>query len=190
MVPAKHNYSAGRAIEKENVMRRTKKSKVIKECEMQDGFIDTMLEFAATVKALQSWFHGAHHTTKGTAFIGDHGLYNQIYEKLAGEFDVIIEKAIGIGEDESVACPVKLTAMSLELLQQYPSPVGLSSLAMVVCAKQLLKSYLGYLEHVSDELKAAGNLTLGLDDFIAAAANGYETFVYLLGQREKATLDA
>lgn len=172
-------------------MRRTKKSKIIKECEMQDSFRNVMLDLAATVKALQTWFHGAHHTAKGTAFIGDHvNLYGEIYSKLGGELDVIIEKAIGISEDESVACPIGLTAKTLELLQQYPSPVSLSPLALVSCAKQLVKGYLGYLEHVADELDASGNLTLGLDDFIAASANGYETFVYLLGQREKAALDA
>ena len=160
-------------------------------CDSNDNFQQIMVELAATARALQLWFHGAHHVTKGTAFIGAHvNLYGAIYEKLADEFDAIIEKAIGIGEDESVACPVMLTGRSLELLQQYPSPVGLNSLALVSCARALLRGYLGFLRHVSEELGEADELTLGLDDFLAASANGHETFVYLLGQREKAELDA
>lgn len=173
-------------------MRERSVGNNLKECggEMQI-FGPTMVELASTVRALQLWFHGAHHVTKGTAFIGDHvNLYGAIYEKLADEFDAIIEKAIGIGEDESAACPVMLTGRSLTLLQQYPSPVGLNSLALVSCAKMLMKGYLGFLQHVSEELAGAGELTLGLDDFLAASANGHETFVYLLGQREKAELDA
>jgi DNA-binding ferritin-like protein len=165
---------------------------MIKEgCGIASNFQEVMIELAATARALQLWFHGAHHTTKGTAFIGDHvNLYGAIYEKLDGELDIIIEKAIGIGEDESVACPVMLTARSLELLQQYPSPVGLTSLALVTCAKTLVRGYLGFLQHVSEELASSGELTLGLDDFLAASANGHETIVYLLGQREKVQLDA
>jgi DNA-binding ferritin-like protein len=158
---------------------------------VNNNFIKIMSELACTVRALQLWFHGAHHVSKGTAFIGDHvNLYGAIYEKLGDELDTIVEKAIGIGEDESVACPTILTSKALELLLQYPSPAGLKSLALVSCAKTLMKGYLRFLEHVSEELEASSELTLGLDDFLAASANGHETFVYLLGQREKVELDA
>ncbi len=38
-------------------------------------------------------------------------------------------------------------------------------------------------------LKSQKLLTLGLDDFIMAQANEFETFVYLLNQRVKVELD-
>jgi len=34
-------------------------------------------------------------------------------------------------------------------------------------------------------LESAGALSLGLNDFLAAAANQYETYIYLLQQRAK-----
>lgn len=155
-----------------------------------ENFKELMVEFAATARALQLWFHGAHHSAKGVSFIGDHvNIYGEIYNKLNSDIDVIIEKAIGISEDDTISCPRKLTRMASEILEAYPSPVELSSLSLISSSKTLLKGYLSYLQYVSDELESKGELSLGLDDFISAAANGYETFVYLLGQREKAELN-
>ena len=51
-----------------------------------------------------------------------------------------------------------------------------------------MKAYVEFLEHIRDELKESGILTMGLEDFIASAANAYEDFVYLLQQREKSEL--
>jgi hypothetical protein len=154
------------------------------------NFKQIMVEFAATTRGLQLWFHGAHHSAKGTAFIGDHvNLYGELYDKLGSDVDVIMEKAIGISGDDSVSCPRNLTAGACEILEKYPSPVGLNSLALVSCSKTLVKGYLGYLQYVSDELASTNELSLGLDDFISASANGYETFVYLLGQREKVEMN-
>jgi DNA-binding ferritin-like protein len=154
------------------------------------NFKQTMVEFAATARGLQLWFHGAHHSSKGTAFIGDHvNLYGELYNKLGGDVDTIMEKAIGISGDDSISCPRILNAGACEILEKYPSPVSLNSLALVSCAKTLVKGYLGYLQYVSDELASTDELSLGLDDFISASANGYETFVYLLGQREKVEMN-
>jgi len=40
-------------------------------------------------------------------------------------------------------------------------------------------------EEAVELLESAGALSLGLNDFLAAAANQYETYIYLLQQRAK-----
>lgn len=148
-----------------------------------------MAEYIATTRALHLWFHGAHNVTRGTGFAGDHELiYGKIYQRVQDDIDGLIEKAVGLLEDEELACPTAITSRAAEILSDYPSPSRMTSLAIAAAGKSLVKAYLKFLSHISDELKASGVMTLGLEDFISSAANEYETFVYLLQQREKSEL--
>jgi DNA-binding ferritin-like protein len=149
-------------------------------------FGETMANFIGTVKALQMWFQGAHHVTKGSGFAGDHSLlYSEIYDKFDDEVDVIAEKALGIGNDENAVCPRGVASRASEILQNLPSPVGQTSLGLAACGLSIMKAHLRYLDWLYDALDEAGDMTLGLDDFIMASANGHEKFVYLLQQRVK-----
>lgn len=149
----------------------------------------TMAEYIATTRALHLWFHGAHNVTRGAGFSGDHALlYGTIYVRVQDDIDGLIEKAVGVFNDESLACPISITGRAGEILGEYPSPTSLSALAIAAAGKTLMKAYVEFLEHIRDELKESGILTMGLEDFIASAANAYEDFVYLLQQREKSEL--
>jgi hypothetical protein len=148
-----------------------------------------MAEYIATTRALHLWFHGAHNVTRGSGFAGDHMLlYGTIYVRVQDDIDGLIEKAVGLLEDESLGCPKSITTRAAEILQGYPSPAELSALAIAAAGKSLMKAYIEFLVHVRKELKDYGVLTMGLEDFIASAANAYEDFVYLLQQREKSEL--
>jgi hypothetical protein len=150
------------------------------------GFGEIMANYLCTVKALKMWFQGAHHVTKGTGFAGDHiHLYGEIYETFDDELDVIAEKTIGIGNAEDAVCPRGIASGASEILQQLPSPVGQTSLGLAACGLSIMKAHLRYLDWLYGALKEAGDMTLGLDDFIMASANGHEKFVYLLQQRVK-----
>jgi hypothetical protein len=156
----------------------------VKMCSAEFG--EVMARYLCTVKALKMWFQGAHHVTKGTSFAGDHvHLYGEIYERFEDELDVIAEKAIGIGAAEDVICPRGIASGASEILQQLPSPVGQTSLGLAACGLSIAKAHLKYLDWLYGALKESGDMTLGLDDFIMASANGHEKFVYLLQQRVK-----
>ena len=99
-----------------------------------------------------------------------------------------IEKAISILEDERIACPIRLTRYASEVLEEYPSPSEHTALGIAASGKMLLKGYLEYLEFLCAALKEVGAMTLGLEDHIAGTANAYETFLYMLQQREKSEL--
>ena len=148
-----------------------------------------MAEYIATTRALHLWFHGAHNVTKGAGFAGDHvELYGRMYLQIQSDIDGLIEKAVGLLEDEELACPTAITPRAAEILKDYPSPASMTALAIVASGKSLVKAYLSFLDHIYSELEELGVLTLGLQDFISSAANAYEEFVYLLQQREKSEL--
>lgn len=167
-------------------------SKKIKEhcgCENKEEALPLFKDYIGTTRALQLWFHGAHHVTRGAGFVGDHiHLYGELYTKLEEDIDIIIEKSISILEDEMIACPASITSDAAEILQQYPSPSGHTALGIAASGKLLLGGYLEYLEFLRDSLKEVGALTLGLEDHIASTANSYESFLYMLQQREKSEL--
>ena len=159
-------------------------------CPIKDKLRPIMKEYIATTRALHLWFHGAHHVTRGTGFIGDHvGLYGEIYEKVQEDIDAVIEKSISILEDESIACPASITSMASEILSEYPSPSQHTSLAISAHGKTLMSAYIDFLEDIYKKLKSIDAMTLGLEDLIAGTCNQYENYVYMLQQREKSDLE-
>lgn len=138
------------------------------------------------LRAAHLWFHSAHHLAKGPGFVGDHvELYGEIYARLSDDFDTATEKAVSLTGDESVACPQSVTAMAAEKLMDLPSPVGMGAEQIVSAALEMMLSLNEKITDVYDVLEDAGSLSLGLNDFLAATANQYETYIYMLQQRSK-----
>ena len=80
-----------------------------------------MLEYIATTRALHLWFHGAHNVTRGAGFAGDHvHIYGEIYTNVQDDIDGLIEKAVGLFEDEMLACPSAITTRAAEIIKDYP----------------------------------------------------------------------
>jgi len=147
--------------------------------------------YIGTFRALQLWFHGAHNVTRGTGFAGDHVLlYGEIYQAFQTDIDAIIEKAIGLTEDESMACPIGITSNALAIMEGYASPWQLDSLSIAAMGERMLSDYLTFSTDMFNALEQANELSLGLNDFIMAHSNKYETYVYLLRQRIKSDLDS
>ena len=160
-------------------------------CPIKAKLRPILLEYIGTTRALHLWFHGAHHVTRGTGFLGDHiHLYGEIYKKIQDDIDDVIEKSISILEDESVACPAKITEIACEILDEFPSPSQHTALAIAAHAKTLLASYLQMLDAMFKEIQKSDALTLGLEDHISSTCNEYERFLYLLQQREKSELES
>ena len=112
-------------------------------------------------------------------------MFDRIYTEYQADFDGIVEKVIGITNDEDAACPNRILEGASELLQAYRTPCNCDALTIATTALELTKDYINYLEQMFDALEEDGNLSLGLNDMIAAHANRYETHIYLLQQRIK-----
>jgi hypothetical protein len=150
------------------------------------GLGDDLHEWLGRVRACMTWFHGAHHVVSGETFAGDHAsLYQRIYTEIEDAFDSDVEKAMGVLNDESVACPIKLTDTVLGTLKSYPSPSTLDSEGIAHTGLLIVRDHVSYLEELFDKLESADTLTLGLNDHLAAQANTFESYVYLLQQRTR-----
>lgn len=150
------------------------------------SFEEHMVSLLGCLRSAGVWFHAAHNLTKGTGFAGDHvNIYGVIYQALVEDYDGAAEKAIGISGDESVACPHKVMAVALEKMDKYASPSGASAAAIASTALQIVRDLNDHVESLFASLEADGELPLGLNDFLAAAANDYTKYIYLLQQRVK-----
>jgi len=135
------------------------------------------------LRAMQAWFHGAHHVTGGEGFAGDHtDLYTRIYEAILEDYDAAAEKAVGLS-DESLACPIKVMNQANKIIAKFKSPCNLNATEIAKHGYNIIMKYLKFLDYLYKNLEESEELTLGLDDFIMAMANDYETFAYLLKQR-------
>jgi len=138
----------------------------------------------AYLRAIHLWFHGAHHTTRGADFAGDHAyLYTRIYTEVQDEVDGAIEKAIGVTGEQRMACPKCLTEHAVEILGKYANPPELEPRDIAKEGLHMIEDYISMIEHTFKVLESKGMLTLGMDDQLAASANTHETYVYLLKQR-------
>lgn len=142
-------------------------------------------------KAYVEWFHSAHLLSKGAGFAGDHvNLYGKIYQEAFEQYDGIIERAIGLTNNEDCACPSRIAMAVLGILQKYPSPANMPSLNIVTTALQLNKEYCRFLNDLVVDCKSSGQITIGTEDLIAGTCNVVEGYTYLLQQRVKESIGA
>lgn len=151
-----------------------------------DETAEAMMQWSSFTRAINLWFHSAHILSKGASFSGDHELlYHEIYTTAQDDVDAVLEKSVGLTQDEATACPMPITRRALEVMEQYPSPSDASCLSIACAGLTMLKNYVAGLENLYKMLDSEGLLTLGLDDLIMDHANRYEGFVYKLQQRVK-----
>jgi len=146
---------------------------------------DYLTAYIGYLRGAYHWFHSAHHVTRGVGFPGDHDLFSDIYTSYLGLIDGMIEKAVGLSNMESCAAVMPTLAIACQVVERYPCPTGLTSLGIASTALQVEKDFIGVTEELFKALEKADQLSLGLNDFLAAAANSHETFVYKLQQRVK-----
>ena len=146
--------------------------------------------YIAYLRASYIWFHSAHHTTRGVSYSGDHfNLYPKIYEFFSVQVDGVIEKGIAqVGMD--LACPKEQLAAAAQIVCCYPSPATVSPTAIAATGLCMVKDVIDFLEEQFKCLEDCGQLSLGLNDLIAAHANALEDFVYLLKQRTNVEMEA
>ena len=147
---------------------------------------DALLSYIGCTKGLHTWFHAAHHVTKGAGFAGDHvNLYGEIYTGISEDLDKLVEKSIMVADTENVACPMMITEIATKVLSQYESPVERGPDAIAAIGLEYMRNHIANLTELYSMLESCGALTLGMDDYLASAANQYEGYKYLLTQRVK-----
>jgi len=147
---------------------------------------DYILSLIGSTKAVLTWIHAAHHVTKGSGFGGDHvNIFGEIYQEISDIFDEMVEKSIVLCDDESIACPLVATKVSLTVLENYESPVNLNSDQIAIIALEMIRDYNLMLTEIYHRLEEERYLSLGMDDFLSSTSGNFDKFEYLLGQRVK-----
>ena len=138
------------------------------------------------VRAYHLWMHGAHNVTKGTGFGGDHELiYGKIYVETQEAIDMVIEKGMGIYQDEGIACPMRILENAAMILNDWESPSGHDAERIADLALEYTKQLVSVGTGTSEILKEMGALSYGTDNMLAGLVDTHENYAYLLQQRTK-----
>ena len=148
-----------------------------------------MIKWVYMHKAYVEWFHSAHFLSKGSSFAGDHvNLYGKIYDQAFEQYDGVVERVLGLTNNEECACPSKLAMGSLGILQNYPSPANMPPLNIAINALQLNENYCHFLNELVDDMKNTCGLSIGTEDLIGGICNQLESYTYMLQQRVKESI--
>lgn len=131
----------------------------------------------AILRAIQ-WMHlTAHWITKGNAYYGDHLLFERLYLGMTDEIDGLAEKLVAMHGPEAV-CPKVQSKMLANIVATQAGQKGILQRAKF--SEDVLQVV---LKTIFESLEDRRELSLGMNDFLAALANAHETNQYLLGQR-------
>jgi DNA-binding ferritin-like protein len=142
--------------------------------------LNLLLQILAILRALE-WSHQtAHWKVRGEPFYGDHLLFQKLYQAVGEEIDTLAEKIVGVYGPDALKNLSVLSDTHQFIANHAATGAGDSSYQ---CALQMEEHLQRALKLAYDELKASGEMSLGLDDFLMATANAHETALYLLRQR-------
>lgn len=133
--------------------------------------------------------HQTHHwCAKGDPFFGDHKLFEQLYDQVVDDIDVVAEKAVGLGSEANVNLPLQIGQV-MSLCQAYGSPQTVPQSndlgrASLVAEYNLLK----ILRVAADCMQANGTSTPGVENMLQQLFDTHEKHVYLLKRRCSASV--
>lgn len=138
----------------------------------------------AILRAMQIAIHEGHWVVQGSSQYGDHLLLQRIYAGgegspvLQDEIDSLGERIVAYA-GPSFVNSVTVTEKSLMLLRTWRRGAAYP-MRQALHAEESLQLA---IREVYDALRAAGDLSLGLDDLLMGMANAHDTNRYLLRQR-------
>ena len=133
--------------------------------------------YIATLKAIALIHQHNHWTTRGTAFYGDHLLFERLYNSTLKDVDLAAEKFVGLFGDDCLNYDLQTELLNKVLLKYNHlegSPVEMSL--------AIEKDFLKFSKEAYDCFERESKLSLGLDDMVMAIASQREESVYLLQQ--------
>ena len=147
---------------------------------------EIMSAYIGFVRAYHLWMHGAHNATKGPGFAGDHvEIYGKIYNEVQDAIDGVIEKGVGVYQDEGIACPMKIVENAMVILYEWESPSGLPAERIAALALEYTRQLVKIGEGTAAVLDEVGALSYGMDNMFGDLVDTHENYVYLLQQRIK-----
>ena len=140
--------------------------------------ISTLTDLLSLFMAVYLTHWSSHWKSSGSTSYGDHLLFERLYEAVSGEIDVLAEKLLSGIAGPDFSHSVMVSAASdyvTDWETEFPDVVSRSAHAEEVLQNRLRMDF-SWLESTND-------LPLGLNDFLAAAANTHDTHCYLLNRR-------
>lgn len=147
---------------------------------------EIMSAYIGFLRAYHLWMHGAHNVAKGPGFAGDHAeIYGKIYTEVQDAIDGVIEKGVGVYQDEGIACPMRIVENAMTILDEWESPSDLPAERIATLALEYTRKLVKIGEGTATLLDEMEALTYGMDNMLADLVDTHESYVYLLQQRTK-----
>lgn len=137
-----------------------------------------VMEILCQIRAMQLFYHNAHHMVKGPLFPGDHGLFGSFYTELDGQYDSVGERFIGL-----FGQPLELSKILVKVynkVNSLPSEVN-ENKDFFIAGLELEKQLCSMCEH----LDKTPDATSGLRQLIGNIADVCEARQYKIKQRVK-----
>ena len=138
---------------------------------------EALTPILAQLRAQYFIYQTAHWQVSGKAFYGNHLLFQRLYEAVAEDTDKLAERMVGLNGGKSVDPTPVLQIMAIYVQdweKRYSCPFERAFHAEKVLYDHLQKAH--------EDLKAAGQLSLGLDDLIMSLCSRHEENMYLIQQ--------
>lgn len=136
-----------------------------------------MNELAIRLKLLKQYAHMAHNLVKGEAFFQDHEFLGDIYEKIDGHYDNVIERMIGLDMEPNIA------QINLEAAKRLQVTGG-----KVADCHEALGTVMGRLNSICELIEQEcrnKSLSQGTLQLLGGMADEYEVLKYKIKQRLK-----
>jgi len=139
---------------------------------------DALQEALALLRAQQWNYWSSHWQAQGDNAYGNHLLFQRLYEGMEDRIDALAEKIVGYFGAEAVD-----DSLIIEKTQKWIKKwEGGELVSRAILSEHDMQST---FKTAYDRLKDDDALSLGLDDYLMAAANDHETNLYLLQQVDK-----
>ena len=128
--------------------------------------------------------HQTHHwISRGDSFYGDHLLFDRLYGNVTEQIDGLAEKTVGLGCEKNVDVYMQTKQLGKLVSAKYNPPAIPRPDDLVLISLESEKCFVEMISCVREQLDARGQLSYGLDNFLAGLADEHESNVYLLSQR-------
>jgi hypothetical protein len=124
-----------------------------------------LLKLAAHLRAMQLYYHSAHHHSSRVAFFGDHSAFSDFYQALDDQYDSAAERVIGNYGQDALNLQVLMSLVTPKL-QLCPSNTAKTTLIFLTTAYRWNNSCYSKLKlcvNLQNVLNQTNSLSLNLE---------------------------
>lgn len=131
-----------------------------------------MFDLLVIYRAMNLYIHHAHNLTKGDEFFQDHEFFGELYAKADGFYDDIIERMIGLGDENIPLLDISMAVNKL-LMSKSSDFLGQSLFFIQEAIKKI------------EDLGKNDKLSIGTQNLLAGQADVLEVYIYKIKRRMK-----